>query len=231
MAACACASCVAPCCTDTDGTPHAHAHTTRVNGRMHGLHSAGIVYPGAFDERALPGARRQLSKGRRHLRRGLLHAGRLRPTRQPRRQRCRLFGGALRCRPAVSRHARVAHSRHQLFVFEPRSRMPRVLSAWLCLGAVAGFHAPPASGVLPSRARCGGRELAGGRMQAGVATLAVHHSCVHVSLACTCTQSVQVSDTDETSLRRRRCQLCMESLRTRRSGLPPAGGTFCLCMG
>jgi len=153
------------------------------------------VYPGAFDERALPGARRQLSKGRRHLRRGLLHAGRLRPTRQPRRQRCRLFGGALRCRPAVSRHARVAHSRHQLFVFEPR--MPRVLSAWLCLGAVAGFHAPPASGVLPSRARCGGRALAGGRMQAGVATLAVHHSCVHVSLACTCTQSVQVSDTDD----------------------------------
>jgi len=81
--------------------------------------------------------------------------------------------------------------------FLNRARMPRVLSAWLCLGAVAGFHAPPASGVLPSRARCGGRALAGGRMQAGVATLAVHHSCVHVSLACTCTQSVQVSDTDD----------------------------------
>ena len=82
------------------------------------------------------------------------------------------------------------------FLFLNRG-MPRVLSAWLCLGAVAGFHAPPASGVLPSRARCGGRALAGGRMQAGVATLAVHHSCVHVSLACTCTQSVQVSDTDD----------------------------------
>jgi hypothetical protein len=76
------------------------------------------AYPGAFDERALPGARRQLSKGRRHLRRGLLHAGRLRPTRQPRRQRCRLFGGALRCRPAVSRHA---EWRTPATFFEPRS--------------------------------------------------------------------------------------------------------------
>ena len=142
------------------------------------------VYPGAFDERALPGARRQLSKGRRHLRRGLLHAGRLRPTRQPRRQRCRLFGGALRCRPAVSRHARVAHSRHQLFL----NRAPNAAGAIGMAVPRRGRGLPcaprvgcPAQPRTLRRARTRGRPDAGRRGDAGgTSLLRACLSCVHL---------------------------------------------------